>query len=110
MDTATTATAKDLWRDVVRLTDAVGTPQAKAIAVSLYIHLKESHEAGFTDRVKAILRPCKDMAGPAAKMPQFDGRRKPLFAFVYSTSSNMSNLLPVAQEAARAHLKFDVLL
>lgn len=93
--------APELWRDMVRLTDASGSECIRSLRTALYIFLQKSTA---NSARRQLLRMVKSM-GPLLPM-----QRSPLpvvakgrlaFCFAHRTPANLGNLLPVAREAAR---------
>lgn len=98
------ADGRQLWADIVRLTDASGDEYIRSLRIVLFVLLKSSGADPFLRQCRNILSgfqsliPCRRIP-----IPQIRGGRL-LFCFAHRTSSNMQNLLPVAREAHRRGL------
>lgn len=98
--TKTDRSPEYVWETVVQVTNRVGTDEAKAIRVLLYLALLTPGGSTFRDRLRSRVNFLRRVALPKGRTLAPAAKGKPLFAFLYDSPANTNNLLPVF-EAAR---------
>lgn len=91
---------REIWNTIVRITDAIGTEEAKSIRVLLYLAFVSTTRSTFPERIKARAKNLRRVRLPLKKKPgQRAEKGQPLFGFLYDTPANTNNLLPVYRAA-----------
>ena len=95
----------NIWNTIVRITNSVGSDEAKAIRVLLYLVLLAGRESTLWERLRSRVNFARRMALPRGKPVPAGRKGCPLFAFLYDTPANTNNLLPVFQAAQKRGLR-----
>src|SRR5882724_9095233 len=88
-----------VWDTIVRITNGLGSDEAKAIRVLLYLAIIAGKPPVFWRRVKSSIKSFRRLAVSSEKRITPARKGRPLFAFLYDTGANTNNLLPVFQAA-----------
>lgn len=97
-------TGRELWQELVRVTDNTGNEYVRSLRIPLFILL------GGNKNVPLLRQAHQVIAGVRPFLPRMKEalpsleRGKLLVCFAHSTPSNMQNLLPVTREALRRGL------
>lgn len=100
----------NVWNTIVQVTSRVGSDEAKAIRVLLYLVLIAGRESTLTERLRSRVNFARRMALPRGKPVPAGRKGCPLFAFLYDTPANTNNLLPVFLAAQKRGLNPNVLI
>jgi len=90
-----------VWDTIVRITESVGTDEARSIRVLLYLAIVAGKERTFWNRLRDRARFCRRLRAPHSRHLPAVAKGRPLFAFLYDTPANTNNLLPVFQAAQK---------
>ena len=95
---------RQLWQDLVRLTNASSRECVRSLRIALFVLLQSPSNDSFRHQARRILEATWSLfpTGRVALGSAEGG--KILFCFAHRTASNMQNLLPVAREAHRRGL------
>jgi hypothetical protein len=87
------------WKLAVDLTTRVGTDEAKAINVLLYLVLVSGSNVTLRQRLRHRARFLRRLRLPGRRLKLSARKNCPLFAFLYDTPANSNNLMPVYRAA-----------
>jgi hypothetical protein len=100
---------EEIWSTVVRVTDCVGTDEARSVRVLLYLILVGGGRGGIWTRLRNYAHLVRRLPIPSGRPVRPAPKGCPLFAFLYDTPANTNNLLPVFLAAEKRGLKPNVL-
>lgn len=99
---------RDLWRDIVRLTDASGNDCIRSLRIALFILLRNNATEPLLRQLHKLLLSARHLLPAHRRSLARATRGSLLFYFPHRTPSNIQNLLPVAREAYRRNLLFGI--
>lgn len=90
-----------LWENILRVTEKIGSQEAKAVRIPLYMFLASERMLTLQDRLRCYRKVCRLLITTTRRQVAKVPKNRPLFAFIFDTPSNMNNILPVFQAARR---------
>jgi hypothetical protein len=107
--TMTERSARQIWDTVVQVTNCVGTEEAKAIRVLVYLLLISDEGSSLWDQMRCRFNFYRRLSGLNGKRLSRATKGLPLFAFLYDTPANSNNLVPVFRAARNRGWRLSVL-